>query len=87
VYVVTNADAQTERCERLGIRLVVTSIFATSVIKRSYKMFNTKKTDYAGLKYWLNRLSKNGFEIVQILPSVEYNATLYVIVYKELQNG
>ena len=47
-------------------------------------MFNKKKTDYAGLDYWLNRLSNNGFEIVQILPSVEYNATLYVIVYKEL---
>jgi hypothetical protein len=49
-------------------------------------MFNTEKTDYEGLKYWLNSLSKNGFEIVQILPSVEFNATLYVIVYKAVQN-
>lgn len=47
-------------------------------------MYRVKKTaGYGSLEYWLNRLSNNGFEIVQILASVEYNETLYTIVYKE----
>lgn len=46
-------------------------------------MYRTVKTDYANLEYGLNAIIREGSEIVQILPSVEYDATLYVIVYKE----
>ena len=50
-------------------------------------MFKTIKTCYESLANHLNFLEGGGYEIVQILPSVEYNGTLYVIVYKEVQNG
>ena len=50
-------------------------------------MFKVAKTDFEGLEWALNDLEQSGKEIVQILPSVEYDGTLYVIVYKEQQNG
>lgn len=45
--------------------------------------YKTAKTDYEHLEAFLNELCVYGDEIVQILPSVEYDGTLYVIVYKE----
>ena len=50
-------------------------------------MYKTIKTDEGSLALWLNSLEKDGHEIYQILPSIEYDGTLYVIVYKEEQNG
>ena len=50
-------------------------------------MYKTIKTDEEGLANWLNDLTQHGYEIYQILPSVEYDETLYVIVYKEKENG
>ena len=50
-------------------------------------VYKTWKTDEKWLANTLNELVDLGKEIVQILPSVEYDTTLYVIVYKELQNG
>jgi hypothetical protein len=50
-------------------------------------MYKTIKTDFEHLDLALNDLEQQGKEIYQILPSVEYDGTLYVIIYKELQNG
>ena len=49
-------------------------------------MIRVRKTDFEHLEFYLNDLISKGCEIVQILPSVEYDGTLYVVVYKELQN-
>ena len=47
------------------------------------KKFKVIKTDYSSLEGYLNDLEQQGKQIYQILPSVEYNGTLWVIVYKE----
>ena len=49
-------------------------------------MIRVRKTDFEHLELYLNDLISNGCEIVQILPSVEYDTTLCVVVYKEQQN-
>lgn len=46
-------------------------------------MYKTIKTDFASLEALLNDLENKGKAIYQILPSVEFDTTLYVVIYKE----